>query len=237
MRLISLFLLVLVSACADTPKILESTNVPLVQNAPMPMPSQMDMSAGVRPYFIGPFDTLSIDVFGIEDLDREEVQIDASGRLSFPLIGVVEAAGKTPAELAAMIEQGLRGKYVRNPQVTVNLKETVSQVITVDGSVMQPGLYPAIGRMTLIRAVATAGGLSEFADLQDVVVFRTLDGQRMAGLYNLEAIRTGVYDDPELFANDVVIVGNSESRRLFSEALQVAPLFTSPLLILLQGRN
>ena len=75
--------------------------------------------------------------------------------------------------------------------MTVNLKETVSQVITVDGQVTEPGLYPVVGRMTLMRAVATAKGLSEFAKLNDVVVFRTVKGQKLAALYDLHAIRRG----------------------------------------------
>src|SRR5690606_9201124 len=129
-----------------------------------------------------------IDVFGVEDLQRE-VQIDASGRLSFPLIGVIEVSGRTPAELAAEIERRLSGRFVRNPQVTVNLTETVSQVVTVEGQVEEPGLYPVIGNMTLVRAVATAGGVAEFASLDDVVVFRTVGGRRYAALYNLKAIR------------------------------------------------
>jgi polysaccharide export outer membrane protein len=89
--------------------------------------------------------------------------------------------------------------------------------------------------MTLMRAVATAGGVSEFAKLNDVVVFRTVNGQRYAGLYNLAAIRSGTYDDPEVYSNDVVVVGDSKARRLFKNVLQMVPALTSPLIILLRG--
>jgi polysaccharide export outer membrane protein len=122
---------------------------------------------------------------------------------------------------------------VRDPQVTVNLQETVSQVIAVDGQVREPGLYPVIGRMTLMRAVATAKGLDEFARLDDVVVFRTVDGKKMAALYNIKAIRRGYYDDPEVYANDVVVVGDSMARRIFKDALQALPLVTTPLIYVL----
>ena len=131
-----------------------------------------------------------------------------------------------------MIEAGLRGRYVRNPQVTVNLKETVSQVFTVDGEVREPGLYPVIGKMTLMRAVATAKGSTEFAKLSQVVVFRKVGGQSMAALFDLKAIRNGQYDDPEIFASDVVIVGNSQARRIFRDVLQASPLITTPLIYL-----
>ncbi|MEO9634386.1 polysaccharide biosynthesis/export family protein [Parasphingorhabdus sp.] len=188
------------------------------------------MSAS-RPYLIGPFDKLKIDVFGIEDLQKN-VQIDASGRLSFPLIGVVEASGTTPGELAEIIEMKLRGRFVRDPQVTVNLQETFSQLVTVDGQVSRPGLYPVVGRMTLMRAVATAGGVGEFAKLSDVVIFRSVDGNKLAGLYNLKGIRRGNYEDPEVFANDVIVVGDSQARRLFRDIIEGSSLITTPLIIL-----
>lgn len=211
-----------------------NSNVQVAQSGTLPPPDGTDLLEQNRPYLIGPFDRLTIDVFGIEELSKKEVQTDASGRISFPLAGIIEAAGKTPAELEKIIEERLRVRFVRNPQVTVNLKETVSQVVTVDGEVKEPGLYPVIGRMTLMRAVATAKGAAAYAKLSDVVIFRTVKGQKMAALYNLKAIRRGNYDDPEVFANDVVIVGDSQARRLFTDGLQVLPLLTTPLVLLLR---
>lgn len=214
-----------------------SDAVQVVQAAELPPPDRSDLIEFSRPYLIGPFDKLVIDVFGIEELSKKEVQTDAGGRISFPLAGIIEAAGKTPAELEQILAERLRGRFVRNPQVTVNLKETVSQVITVDGQVKEPGLYPVIGRMTLMRAVATAKGTAEFAKLDDVVIFRTVKSQKIAALYNLKAIRRGYYEDPEVFANDVVVVGDSSARRLFKDSLLIAPLLTTPLIVLLQNRN
>ena len=211
-----------------------NANVQVAQSGALPPPDGTDLIEQNRPYLIGPFDRLIIDEFGIEELSKKEVQTDAGGRISFPLAGIIEAAGKTPAELEKIIEGRLRERFVRNPQVTVNLKETVSQVVTVDGQVKEPGLYPVIGRMTLMRAVATAKGTAPFAKLSDVVVFRTVKGQKMAGMYNLKAIRRGNYDDPEVFANDVVIVGDSQARRLFTDGLQILPLLTTPLILLLR---
>jgi len=233
------FLLIVLMAvalpgCAGPSVLGGSPNVTVVSREGLPEPTRLDQLTSNRPYLIGPFDKLKIDVFGIEDLSKE-VQIDASGRLSFPLVGVVEASGLTPGELGTELENRLQGRYVRDPQVTVNLEETVSQVITVDGQVDKPGLYPVIGRMTLMRAVATAGGTAEFAKLDDVVIFRSVDGKQLAGLYNLAAIRRGGYSDPEVFANDVIIVGDSQSRRLFRDLLQAAPLLTTPLIILFQN--
>ena len=233
MKRISLFFLVfLLPSCAGQTILGQSSAISVVSSEGLPEPTRVDLLSSNRPYLIGPFDKLNIDVFGIEDLSKE-VQIDASGRLSFPLIGVVEASGLTPDELADEIERRLQGRYVRNPEVTVNLGETVSQVITVDGQVEKPGLYPVVGRMTLMRAVATAGGAAEFAKLSDVVIFRKVDGEQLAGLYDLKAIRRGNYGDPEVFANDVIVVGDSQARRLFRDFVQASPLITTPLILLL----
>jgi polysaccharide biosynthesis/export protein len=227
----------LLASCGGTQlgNVNSGSDLQVVKQGALPEPMRIDLFEQNRPYLIGPFDKLIIDVFGIEELSKQEVQTDAGGRISFPLAGIIEAAGKTPGELEEEIEQRLRGQYVRDPQVTVNLKETVSQVITVDGQVKEPGLYPVIGRMTLMRAVATAKGTAEFAKLDDIVIFRTVNGQKMAALYNLKAIRRGYYDDPEVFANDVVVVGDSQARRLFKDALQLVPLLTTPLIIALQN--
>lgn len=231
-RVLGLILIICFAGCASSSgrALRTDKSINVVAAGSLPEPDRSDLVGQDRPYLIGPFDKLIIDVFGIEELSAREVQTDASGRISFPLAGVVEAAGRTPAEVELILENRLREAYVRNPQVTVNLKETVSQVVTVDGEVKEPGLYPVVGRMTLMRAVATAKGTSEYAKLDDVVIFRTVRGQKMAGLYNLKAIRSGNYDDPEVFANDVVVVGDSSGRRLFKDGLQVLPALLTPLI-------
>lgn len=235
-RLSLLFLAIILAGCASSSgQVLGGDpSIRVMDTSELPVPDRSDLVAEDRPYLIGAFDKLIIDVFGIEELSKKEVQTDASGRISFPLAGVVEAAGKTPAEVEVILEDRLRDAFVREPQVTINLKETVSQVITVDGQVKEPGLYPVVGRMTLMRAVATAKGAAEFAKLDDVVIFRTVKGQRLAALYNLRAIRRGAYLDPEVFANDVVVVGDSSARRLFRDILQIVPLLTTPVVVALQ---
>jgi len=161
------------------------------------------------------------------------MQVDGSGRISMPLIGTLDAGGKTAGELASDIEIALAGRYVRDPDVTINILSSVSQVVTIDGEVMEPGLYPVTNQMTLLRAIASAKGLAEFADERDVVILRTVDGKKMAGLYNVTAIRRGLYDDPAIYANDVVVVGDSPQRRLFRDFVSIAPFLASPLVAIL----
>lgn len=232
--LVTGFCIILAGCAGGTPKIGGSDAVSAISGSTLPPPDRADLVNGSRPYLIGPFDKLVINVFGVQDLTQQEVQVDASGRLSFPLIGSIEVGGRTPNEVAEVIRNLLRGRYIRDPQVTVNLRETVSQVITVDGQVREPGLYPVIGQMSLMRAVATAKGLSEYAKLDDVVVFRTVKGKKYAALYNLKAIRRGAYEDPEVFANDIVVVGDNPARRIFRDFLSVAPLLTTPLIVAFQ---
>ena len=199
----------------------------------LPAPNRNDLTAADRPSLIGPLDTIQVDVFNVPELSRE-MQVDSSGRISMPLVGTMDARGKTAQELGQAIEDSLRGRYVRNPEVTVNLKSSISQVVTVDGQVIEPGLYPVTNQMTLTRAIASAKGLTEFARQDDVVILRTVDGQRMAGLYNIGAIRRGAYEDPAIFANDVIVVGDSPARRRFRDFLAVSPLLAGPLIAILQ---
>lgn len=211
-----------------------SSRLTVVQNeATLPAPDRNDLTAADRPSLIGPLDTIQVDVFNVPELGRE-MQVDASGRISMPLAGTIDARGKTAGELADAIEAALRGRYVRNPEVTVNIRSSVSQVVTIDGQVVEPGLYPVTNQMTLLRAIASAKGLSEFARQDDVVILRTVDGRKMAGLYNIDAIRRGTYDDPAIYANDVVVVGDSPQRRLFRDLVSVAPLLAAPLIAIVQ---
>src|SRR5690606_10942387 len=106
------------------------------------------------------------------------------------------------------------------------------QFVTVDGQVLQPGNYPILADMTLLRAVASARGLGEFASRDDVVVLRTVNGRQYAGIYNLAAIRRGNYPDPQIFANDIVVVGDSPALRRMRDLITALPAITSPLIYL-----
>lgn len=230
----SLCLLLCVSACGSPEPIRSSGQLTVVEgSAALPAPDRGDLTAADRPALIGPLDTIEVDVFGIPDL-RREMQVDAGGRIAMPLAGTVDARGKTAEELSDAIEAALSARYVRDPQVTVNIKSSVSQVVTIDGQVVEPGLYPVTNQMTLMRVIASAKGFSEFARQEDVVILRTVGEQRMAGLYNVAAIRRGAYDDPPIYANDVIIVGDSPQRRLFRDFVAVSPLLAAPLIAVLQ---
>lgn len=198
----------------------------------LPPPTRADLIDQTRPYVIGPADRVAIDVYGVPELSRT-VQVDTNGRISLPLAGDIDAAGNTPAQLSRLIGNSLRGRYVRDPQVTVNV-DTVNQMVTIDGQVAKPGLYPIAGQMTLMRVVATAEGAAPFADLSYVVVYRQVNNQELAALYDLRAIRAGAYRDPQIYPNDVVYIGESRGRRLFSDIIASSALLTAPIIALVR---
>lgn len=234
LRILALCFVLVTTSCGAPEPLRSSGSLMVVEgSSALPPPDRGDLIAADRPALIGPLDTIEVSVFGIPDLSRE-MQVDASGRIAMPLAGTVDARGKTAQELAEAIETALRARYVRDPEVTINIKSSVSQVVTIDGQVVEPGLYPVTNQMTLMRVIASAKGLSEFARQDDVVILRTVGEQRMAGLYNIAAIRRGAYEDPAVYANDVIVVGDSPQRRLFRDFVSLSPLLASPLIAVLQ---
>ena len=212
------------TACAGSANFGGAANLTMLPGAELPPPTLGDLEASSRPYRVGPFDKLTIDVFGSEELSKKEVQVDASGRITFPLIGTVEVAGKTPGEISGAMQERFRGRFIRDPQITVNLKEIVSQTVTIGGEVKKPGVYPIVGEMTLMTAIASAEGWTDIASKGEVVVFRKVAGKEYAAIYNVKAIERGRYADPEIYASDVVMVGDSQSRKIWKDVLMASPL-------------
>jgi polysaccharide export outer membrane protein len=234
-RFLLLLSALMLAACASNTRVGEAPGLHMVSGTEMPTPTLADYQPSEAPYLIGPLDTLTLDIAGLDEFKNREVQVDASGRLSVPYAGVIDAAGRTPTELAKGIEAALRTSYFREPHVTVNMKKTESQTVTVAGDVKEPGIFPVVGDMTLLRAIAAAKGTTDTSKLDNVVLFRTVNGQRMAALYNVKMIRRGNYEDPRIYANDLVVVDDSRARRIFKDFLQLAPLLSSPLIIALQN--
>nr|WP_299911620.1 polysaccharide biosynthesis/export family protein [Sphingomonas bacterium] len=174
-------------------------------------------------YRIGALDELVITVYRVPDLSGE-LKVDATGRITMPLIGDLSAVGKTATELSGEIEKKLGAKYINNPEVQVAVKSASSAKITVDGSVGQPGIYPIAGPTTLVQAVAMAKGVTDDANPRRVVIFRQINGQRQAAAFDLKAIRRGEMPDAAVFGDDIVVVDGSSSKSAFKNVLQSLPL-------------
>lgn len=203
------------AACSSTPTLDASSSAVAVRTA-LPAPDTTINAQDFANYRIGPNDELSVEVMGAPELKREGA-VDAAGNLSMPLVGNIVVGGKTPQQVSELIAASLRGRYLKNPQVTVNITKANAQMVTVDGAVQQPGLYPIAGRMTLQQAIASAKGAGQIADLNNVVVFRTVNNQRMAALFNLNEIRSGRLNDPQVYGNDIIVVGENATRRFFRD--------------------
>ena len=187
-----------------------------VPSAPGPAP------VSPTDYLIGPQDTLDVNVFQVQDLSKE-VKVETSGTILLPLIGQVQASGKTPKQLGDDIATQLGEKYVRDPLVTVTVKESASQKVTVDGAVTQPGIYPISGNTTLTQAVALARGTVEDANTRQVAVFRNMGEKRMAAVFDLSQIRSGKMPDPQVLANDVIVVETSGRQRFIRNLGNLVP--------------
>lgn len=226
MRIIASVLLILGAAlagCASGPTLGEGSNAVRVAQS-LPPPDQTGMALDLSSYQIGPLDVIRVEVFGAPELTRE-AEVDQAGNFSLPLAGAVVAAGRTPAELSAAIASKLRERYLKNPQVSVNIVKAQSKTFTVDGAVREPGLYPIVGKMTLQQAIARAKGADVVANLNNVVVFRTAGNQRVAALFNLKEIRAGRLEDPQIYGNDIIVVGESAARKLVRDFGTMFPVF------------
>lgn len=169
-------------------------------------------------------DVVSVQVYREPDLGADKAVLDELGNIQLPLIGEVAAAGRTPIELAGQIGDRLGQRYLRNPRVTVSITSAVPRSVTVEGQVAAPGVLALGHRDTLLTSLARAGSPTQLAKLDQVVVFRTVNGQRMGAVFDIREIRVGSAPDPQILDGDIVVVGYSELRGAFRDFLSVTPL-------------
>jgi polysaccharide export outer membrane protein len=170
-------------------------------------------------YKLTPNDLIEVEVFGVSELKRT-VRVNSTGHIALPLIGTLEVAGLSPADTEALIAIQYGAKYLKDPQVSVFVKEFTTKRITVDGAVVKPGIFPLTGPITLLRAIALAGGGGQMADLQSVMLFRlSPEGKADNKKYNLDLIRKGEAEDPLLQSDDVVVVNRDSNRVWLRDSL------------------
>lgn len=214
-KLIICFTLICLGACASN----NSPTIPYAASRPLSEPDttlQIHQTEDLR---IAPQDRLLISVYGVPELGGEYI-VDQDGNVKIPLIGEVPAIGYSQNKFANILESALEESYLQNADVTVLIEESIARQITVDGAVEDPGQYPVEGKMHLLQAIAVAGGPDENANPKRVVIFREINGQRMAAAFDLTAIRRGEAQDPLVYGNDIVVVDGSAIRSEYGNIIR-----------------
>ena len=136
-------------------------------------------------YRLGAGDVISIQILGEDDLKRERIRLSDAATISYPILGEIRLLGKTVAELEILIRDGLSGRYLLNPQVTVTINEYRS--FYVNGQVQKPGGYSFIPGLTVRKAVSLAGGFKERASQEKIFVIREDDPSQTPKRVDLNA--------------------------------------------------
>ncbi|MBZ5639478.1 MAG: polysaccharide export protein [Acidobacteriia bacterium] len=221
---------------ADPPdKAPEPPGETVLEARPLPPPSAMPptgaiLRRGGSDYKIGRQDLLEISVFDLKELDQT-VRVADDGSVTLPLLGRLEVAGLTKGDLEALIARLLEERFVRNPQVTIFVKEYESKKVAVSGAVKKPDTYEMLGEKTLLEMISKAGGLDK--DLgKEIIIFRQdPDGSTRRLAVDLDRL---VYEaDPSLNLavepGDIIYVPSIEKVRIFvSGAVKNPNLYEVP---------
>src|SRR5271156_2033996 len=157
-------------------------------------------------YVIGGQDVLDISVWKEAELTRS-VPVRPDGKISLPLLNDVQAAGLTPTQLAAQITESLK-KFVTNPQVTVIITQINSQRIYILGEVNRPGAFPLIPGMSVLQALSSAGGFTQFAKVKSIFVRRLENGKEAKYPFNYREVISGKKPEQDVLlkAGDTIVV-------------------------------
>src|SRR5512139_3367283 len=225
------FVLFATAASAAEPEIvLEARPVAAETSPALPPPPETIFRKGGADYRIGRQDLLELRVFDLEELDQT-VRVADDGSITLPLLGRLQVAGLTKGDLEKRIAMLLEERFVRNPQVTIFVKEYESKKVAVSGAVKKPDTYEMLGEKTLLEMISKAGGLDK--DLgKEIIIFRQEDdGSAKRIAIDLDRL---VYDaDPELnvpvMPGDIIYVPSVEKVRIFvSGAVRNPNLYEVP---------
>jgi polysaccharide export outer membrane protein len=157
-------------------------------------------------YMIGAQDVLDISVWKEPEVSRM-VPVRPDGKISLPLLNDVQAAGLTPSKLAAQITESLK-RFVANPQVTVIVTTINSQRIYILGEIARAGAYPLLPGMTVLQALSSGGGFSQFANTKKIYLLRTVNGKQEKYPFNYKDVIAGKHSDENILlkAGDTIVV-------------------------------
>jgi len=157
-------------------------------------------------YKIGAQDVLQIDVWKEPEITRS-VPVRPDGKITLPLLNDIQAAGLTPMELGQKISEELR-KYINDPQVTVSVEQINSRRVYVTGEVTRPGAFLLLPNMTVLQALTSAGGFTQFAKIKGIYVLRTAGGKQLKLPFNYKAVIDGKKPEEniQLQPGDTIVV-------------------------------
>ena len=157
-------------------------------------------------FVIGNEDVLAISVWKEPELSRS-IPVRTDGKISLPLVGELQAAGKTPNQLQAEITAGLQS-FMSEPEVTVMVQEIKSKRFNILGHVQKPGSYLLNPPTTLVDAIAIAGGFRDFAKVKRIYVLRDVGGKQVRLPFNYKQVIKGSHTDQniEVQPRDTIVV-------------------------------
>lgn len=197
------------SLSAQSTKVASAMNNAAAPSVPEARPSSVPMSAKSHDdtFVIGVDDVLAVNVWKEPDISRS-IPVRSDGKISLPLAGEVTAAGQTPKRLEVEIAKRLQN-YISEPEVTVIVQEIKSQKINILGQVTRPGSYPLANTMTILDAIALAGGFRDFAKQKGIYVLRqSADGGQVRLPFNYKDVIKGknVKQNVTLEPRDTVVI-------------------------------
>ena len=155
---------------------------------------------------IGPGDVFDVRVYGEDDLTGT-YRVASDGTVDYPLLGTISVQGMTPTEVTRLISDGLvNGEFLKNPNVSVFVKEYSSKKISILGQVNKPGTFQYVDGMSIIEAISLAGGFTPMSRPNDVTVTRVINGTEKKFLVPVEAIGQGRASNFVLRPGDILFV-------------------------------
>lgn len=176
-------------------------------------------------YLLRPSDQISVSVFREPELSLEKVRIGVEGNVSLPMIGSVPAAGMTAKQFEQDVTRRFAALGLKSPMVSVNIAEYASHLVTVEGAVEKPGVYPFQPGARLSSAIALASGPKRVAKIEQVAVFRESPQGIMVAKFDYSQVRQGTMLDPVLEPGDRVVMGTDGLSVFWEDLLKALPAF------------
>lgn len=176
-------------------------------------------------YQLRPTDKISVSVFREPDLSAEEVRIGVEGNVSLPMLGSIPVAGLTAKQFEQDVTRRLAALGLKSPSVSINITDFASHLVTVEGAVETPGVYPFQPGARLSAAIALAEGPKRTAKIQQVAVFRESPAGIMIAKFDYQAVSQGTMLDPVLQPGDRVVMGTDGLSVFWEDLLKALPAF------------